>query len=230
MDKKELGLRIKCARKEKGLSQKELATLMGYKDVSTITKIETGVNDVTTETLFKLCTFLSASIFDILRDDCSLEDEKNYIRRIRKYVGHQKIILNAAGGIIVKDNKILLQKRSDNNAWGLPGGMLEVNETYLEAAIREIKEETGLIVKPVNYLGIYHNHNMIYPNKDESHVICAIYIFEIVSGELRLDEESLDLKFFSKDELPVIFASDHRLAINDYFMGVKHDIISENRK
>ena len=49
MNKRELGLRIKSFRKEKGLSQKELASLMGYKDVSTIAKIETGVNDVTTE-------------------------------------------------------------------------------------------------------------------------------------------------------------------------------------
>ena len=231
MDKKEIGLRIKIIRKEKGLSQKELASLMGYKDVSTIAKIETGVNDVTTETLYKLCDTLSVSIFDVLRDDSIVEDnDKNYIRRIRKYVGHQKIILNAAGGIVVKGNKILLQKRSDNNKWGLPGGMLEVNETYLEAALREIKEETGLIVKPINSLGIYHNYNMVYPNKDKSHVICSVYVFEIVSGDLRIDEESLDLKFFSKDELPEIFAPDHSLAINDYFRGVKHNIINENKQ
>ena len=66
MDKKELGLRIKYARKEKGLSQKELSSLMGYKDVSTIAKIETGVNDVTIETLYKLADILSVSVFDIL--------------------------------------------------------------------------------------------------------------------------------------------------------------------
>ena len=66
MNKRELGLRIKSFRKEKGLSQKELAFLMGYKDVSTIAKIETGVNDVTTETLYKLADILSVSVFDIL--------------------------------------------------------------------------------------------------------------------------------------------------------------------
>ena len=66
MNKRELGLRIKSFRKEKGLSQKELASLMGYKDVSTIAKIETGVNDVTTETLYKLADILSVSVFDIL--------------------------------------------------------------------------------------------------------------------------------------------------------------------
>lgn len=66
MNKKELGLRIKTLRKGKGLSQKELATLMGYKDVSTITKIETGINDITTENLYKLADILSISVFDIL--------------------------------------------------------------------------------------------------------------------------------------------------------------------
>ena len=80
----------------------------------------------------------------------------NYVKRIRRYLGSQKIILNCAGGIVEKDGKILFQHRTDNDKWGLVGGLLELNETYLEAAIREIKEETGLDVKPKYFLGIFH--------------------------------------------------------------------------
>ena len=83
MDKKEIGLRIKTIRKEKGLSQKELASLMGYKDVSTIAKIETGVNDVTTETLYKLANCLSVDIRDILNVNINY-DNKDYVK-YKKY-------------------------------------------------------------------------------------------------------------------------------------------------
>lgn len=47
---------------------------------------------------------------------------KNYIKTLRQKVGHEPIILNFAGGILANSkNEILLQKRSDFNAWGLPG-------------------------------------------------------------------------------------------------------------
>lgn len=128
MDKKEIGLRIKTIRKEKGLSQKELASLMGYKDVSTIAKIETGVNDVTTETLYKLANFLSVDILDILKVNANYNND--YVKYIRSMVGHNKIIMNASGAIIEKDGLILLQRRSDNGKWGLPGGIMEMDETY----------------------------------------------------------------------------------------------------
>ena len=133
MDKKEIGLRIKTIRKEKGLSQKELASLMGYKDVSTIAKIETGVNDVTTETLYKLANYLSVDIRDILKVNANYN--KDYVKYIRSMVGHNKIIMNASGAIIEKDGLILLQRRSDNGKWGLPGGIMEMDETYQEGKL-----------------------------------------------------------------------------------------------
>lgn len=155
--------------------------------------------------------------------------DKNYVKDIRKDLGSRKIILNAAGGVIVKDNKVLLQRRSDNNEWGLIGGLLELDETYLEAALREVKEETGLSVKPLYFLGIYHNHNMVWANGDKAHTIGAYYVFEIIDGNLRIDEESLELRFFGKDELPWLFAEDHRKAVEAYFSGVNFPIPNENK-
>ena len=54
----------------------------------------------------------------------------DYIKMIRPLVGHQRIILNAAGAIITReDGKILLQRRSDNGNWSLIGGLMELDET-----------------------------------------------------------------------------------------------------
>ena len=225
MNHKDIGLRIKEVRKAKGLSQKELAERMGYKDPSTLAKVETGVNGISVETLLRYAEVLGVSVGELLPVHA---DPHNYIKGIREKLGSQKIILNCAGGLIAKDGKILFQKRSDNNKWGLVGGLLELNETYLQAAIREVKEETGLDVKPTYFLGMFHHHNMVWSNGDKAHTIGAYYVFEITGGELRIDEESLELRFFSKDEIPPLFAEDHRAAVKAYFEGVRLPIPEEN--
>jgi len=152
----------------------------------------------------------------------------DYIHGLRPLIGHRKIILNAATTIIERDGKILLQRRSDNGKWGLIGGLLEMNETYQEAALREAREETGLEVRLESFLGIYHNHNMVWGNGDAAHVITAFFTASIISGEPRVDEESLELRFFGLEEIPPLFAEDHRTALEAYFAGVRYPLLREN--
>ena len=78
-------------------------------------------------------------------------EKKDYIKWIRGKVGHEKIIIVYAGGCIFNEKgEVLLQKRTDCNKWGFPGGALELGETPQMAAKREVKEETGLDVKVGN--------------------------------------------------------------------------------
>lgn len=154
----------------------------------------------------------------------------DYIKSIRQKVGKDKIILNCAGVIIEKDGMILLQRRSDNGLWGLIGGLLEINETYEEAAYREAKEETGLEIELDYFLGIYHNHNMEWSNGDKAHTIGAYYKAHIKSGTIKKDEESLELEFFDPLHLPSLFAEDHREAIKAYLKGFKFPLLTENKK
>ena len=153
----------------------------------------------------------------------------DYIHELRKVIGPRKIILNCAGALIVRDDKILFQLRADNNRWGLIGGLLEMNETYEEAALREIREETGLEVSLDGFLGIFHNHDMVWANGDRAHVITAMYTARIVSGEPRIDEESHELRFFGSDEIPPLFAEDQAAALKAYFSGVRFPLLRENR-
>ena len=153
----------------------------------------------------------------------------DYIHELRKITGPRKLILNCAGALIIRDDKILFQRRTDNGKWGLIGGLLEMNETYEEAALREIREETGLVVRLDAFLGIFHNHNMVWSNGDAAHVISAMYTASIVSGEPRVDEESFELRFFSSEDIPEIFAEDHIAALDAYFRGVRYRLLQENR-
>ena len=79
-----------------------------------------------------------------------------------------------------------------------------------------------------SFLGIFHNHDMMWPNGDRAHTVGAYFTAEIVGGELRVDAESLELRFFAADEIPDLFAEDHRAAVDAYFRGVRHPLLNEN--
>ena len=195
-----------------------------------------GIRRVQADTLkenIKSQNVLKRCGFRFLREDGNLWweielAEADYIKSLRRAIGSRKIILNCAGALVAKDGKLLFQKRSDNGLWGLPGGLLELNETFAEAAVREVREETGLEIRLVSFLGIFHNHDMMWPNGDRAHTVGAYFTAEIVGGELRVDAESLELRFFAADEIPDLFAEDHRAAVDAYFRGVRHPLLNEN--
>ena len=140
---------------------------------------------------------------------------KNYIKTLRQKVGHELIILNFAGGILANSkNEILLQKRSDFNAWGLPGGALEFGESAPKACVREFLEETGLKVRTKSLLGVSTNFIQHYPNQDVAQAV-TVELVEKMSKEI--SSETLDLKYFSKDKLPKIFNKQHQIFIDHYF-------------
>ena len=71
------------------------------------------------------------------------------------YEGHVDVCRHACRGIVIKDGKILLSYESNEDKYIIPGGGVEEGETFAECCAREIKEETGIIVKPIEeYLEI----------------------------------------------------------------------------
>ncbi len=140
-----------------------------------------------------------------------MSTQKDYIRWLRSKVGHEKVILVFAGGCIFNDKgEVLLQRRDDFGKWGFPGGAVELGETPEMAAIREVKEETGLEVEIRRLVGIYTDGDMEYPNGDKAQSICIVYEVQVTGGELICDGgETLELKWFSLDETPELFCKQH---------------------
>ena len=79
----------------------------------------------------------------------------DYIKDIRKLVGHRPLICCAGSVIIVNaEGKLLLGRRTDNHLWGYAGGAMELGETVEDCARRELYEEMGIEAKELEYFMI----------------------------------------------------------------------------
>jgi len=145
----------------------------------------------------------------------------DYIKYIRQKVGHDEIILVFAGAVVSNDlGQILLHKRADNGKWSLPGGAMEMNETAAEAAIREVKEETGLDIKIDELLGVYSNKYTELPNKDKYYGVGISFIGSVVGGNIiQKSNESTAVRFFDPDSIPKLAFKQHDDIVNDYLSG-----------
>ena len=131
-------------------------------------------------------------------------------------------------GVIILDSvkRILLERRSDNGLWSLPGGSIDPGETFKQAIIREAKEETNLDIEISTLLGLYSSPKegriVIYPdNGDVRHIVDAVFIATITGGNLQKSHESIEIKFFDKDNLPRDIAPPVVKPLNDYLSGEK---------
>lgn len=116
------------------------------------------------------------------------------------------------------EGKILLQRRSDNGQWGLPGGSVEIGESVRDAIIREVQEETGLTVEVLRLVGVYSDpaiQIVRYPDGNVVHYISSLFACRIVEGTLRTCDETLDLKFFDPADPPEDLVPMHRIRIRD---------------
>lgn len=97
----------------------------------------------------------------------------SYIHNLRKVIGHDEILSIGASILVIKDKKILLQLRSDTKTWGIPRGAIELGETLEETAIRELKEETGLVATKFQLLNVFSGRDFFfeYPNKDKVYTV-----------------------------------------------------------
>ena len=121
--------------------------------------------------------------------------------------------------IVEKDGKILLVVRGhtpDKGKLALPGGHVDFGENVEFAAIREMKEETGLNVKLKYILGVYSDPKR-EPNFPECHGISTAFIAEIIDGELKAGDDVENAKFYKIDKIKKEnLAFDHYKIIQDY--------------
>lgn len=100
--------------------------------------------------------------------------------------------------------EILMIRRSDNGNWALPGGAIDLGESMTQAAVREVKEETGIDCEITGLIGIYTDpgHIILYTSNNEARQEFSILLRgRAVAGEPTLSDESLDVQWISPESL-----------------------------
>ena len=103
----------------------------------------------------------------------------------------------AAGVVFSYDGGILLLQRAIHPSYGkwvFPGGYVDRGETLEAAALREVQEESGLVVRLTRLLGAYS-----FPDNP---VIVVAYAGDVTGGSLKIDDESLAVRSFPPAEIP----------------------------
>lgn len=130
-------------------------------------------------------------------------------------VGSSAVVADDAG-------RILLQRRADSGNWALPGGAMDIGETFAQSAVREVKEETGFDVRIERIVGIYSDPGHVFAYEDgevrQEFSICLAC--SIMGGQLRVSSESTDVRFFALDEVTDLTMHESiRKRIEDYLAG-----------
>jgi 8-oxo-dGTP diphosphatase len=107
------------------------------------------------------------------------------------------------GGVVVRDGRVLLIRRGKQplyGRWIVPGGTVELGETLEQAVVREIREETGLEVEPLEMLTAFdrierEGGTVLY------HFVIVDYVCRYRSGEARAGSDALEVAWATRSEL-----------------------------
>ncbi len=121
---------------------------------------------------------------------------------------HYRNPASAVGVLILEGNRVLLVRRRFEpykGKWAIPAGFIEYGEDVRDTAIREIEEETGLVIELDNL----HTVESCFDDP-RGNTILVLYTGCVTGGELRAGDDADEASFFPLDELPKLAFETHR--------------------
>jgi len=108
---------------------------------------------------------------------------------------------------------VLVQRKNPPfpGQWALPGGFMNRNEIPKVAAVREMMEETGLVVRLEKVLCVCN------PMPGELNQIIVSYLGRITGGELKAGDDALDAKLFKQEDMPIPCFRSHKMLVGKWW-------------
>jgi 8-oxo-dGTP diphosphatase len=110
----------------------------------------------------------------------------------------------AVGSIVFRDDKVLLVKRANNpgqGLWAIPGGRVKLGETLKEAAKREAREETEIIISPKEPIYVFEVIDREDDGSIRFHYVIIDFLAEYLSGEPKPGTDASEARWISSGEL-----------------------------
>jgi ADP-ribose pyrophosphatase YjhB (NUDIX family) len=116
-------------------------------------------------------------------------------------VAYENPIVGVAGMVFDPKGRILLVRRSQKatyaGLWCIPCGYVEYDEDVRAAAVRELEEETGLLVRPARVFSVHSNfHN------PAQHTVGIWFLCDVLSGQIQPGDDADRAEWFSPDAPP----------------------------
>jgi 8-oxo-dGTP pyrophosphatase MutT (NUDIX family) len=126
-----------------------------------------------------------------------------YVRRLRELVGGDELLQIPSVSVALRDEagRVLLARHVEGDAWLLPGGAIEPAETPADAAVREMFEETSLVVQLTRLVGVFGGPEFIVQYRNGHRTSYVMSVFEAASAKAtpRPDgRELLELRYVDK--------------------------------
>jgi len=118
--------------------------------------------------------------------------------------------LLGVGAIVIERQRVLLVRRANpplQGQWSIPGGVVETGETTREAVVREVQEETGLEVKPVEFLEVFERILRDENSRVRYHYVLMDYLCQVIGGAARAGSDVTELCWASADQLKELSVS-----------------------
>ncbi|MEV7444683.1 NUDIX domain-containing protein [Streptomyces sp. NPDC091204] len=131
--------------------------------------------------------------------------------------------------VVNDDGEVLLERRSDNGRWGMPGGVQEVGENIAGMVVREVLEETAIQVEVVGLVGIFTDsgHVIAFADGEVRQEFSLCFRARPVGGEIKVSSESFAVRWVPRSELDDLDISPTtRRRLNEGFRDVPIPVIS----
>lgn len=144
----------------------------------------------------------------LLEPQVSIEPLRDYYPILRAAVGQEPIILPGTAALVEDEQgRILMTYRAGYNEWDIPAGFADLGETTTANIVREVYEETGLIVEPTAIFGLYSGPEWFYHtylNGDVAQSVGTFFACRVVGGELVTegrDDENTAVAFLTVEDI-----------------------------
>jgi ADP-ribose pyrophosphatase YjhB (NUDIX family) len=123
--------------------------------------------------------------------------------------------LVGVGGVVIHRDRVLLIRRGSEplkGEWSIPGGLLDLGEELTAGVRRELQEETGLEVEPLETILVF-DRILREAERVKYHYVIVDYLCRRKSGRLRPASDVIDARWVRRENLPQYHLTDMATAV-----------------